>query len=61
MKVRAAVCREYKKPVSIEELELADPKEGEVLVKVKACGYCHSDYSFLEGNVLTNPPIILGH
>ncbi|MFC1942307.1 alcohol dehydrogenase catalytic domain-containing protein [Chloroflexota bacterium] len=61
MKVKAAVCREYKAPLSIEELDLADPKEHEVLVGLEACGFCHSDLSFMEGNVMTNLPIVLGH
>ena len=50
MKIKAAVLREYNKPVSIEEIELAPPKEHEVLVKTAYTGYCHSDYSFIVGD-----------
>ena len=37
MKMKAAVCREFNKPISIEEVELAPPKEKEVLVKKEGC------------------------
>ena len=46
MKVKAAVLRQFGAPLSIEEVELADPKQGEVMVKYEACGFCHSDLSF---------------
>ena len=49
MKMKAAVCREYKKPLSIEEVELAAPKENEVLVKTAYSGFCHSDWSAVAG------------
>ena len=62
MKVKAAVARAAKKPLSIEEVELDGPKEGEVLVEVKATGICHTDAYTLSG---ADPeglfPAILGH
>ena len=61
MKIKAAVLREFKKPLKIEELELADPKEKEVLVKVLACGICHSDVHIVVDEVPAPLPIILGH
>ena len=43
MKVRAAVLEEFAKPLVVQDVDLAPPKAGEVLVKVKACGVCHTD------------------
>ena len=43
MKSRAAVAWAAGKPLSIEEVEVAGPKQGEVLVKVTATGVCHTD------------------
>jgi S-(hydroxymethyl)glutathione dehydrogenase / alcohol dehydrogenase len=61
MKVKAAVARQAGAPMSIEEVELADPKQGEVQVKYEACGFCHSDLSFIMGWVKTPLPKIMGH
>ncbi|SDV46016.1 alcohol dehydrogenase catalytic domain-containing protein, partial [Chitinasiproducens palmae] len=62
MKTRAAIAWEAQKPLSIEEVELAGPKAGEVLVEIKATGICHTDYYTLSG---ADPegafPAILGH
>lgn len=62
MKTMAAVLYEYGKPLVIEELELASPKEKEVLVKNKAAGLCHTDLSVING-VWNMPPLpcIPGH
>ena len=49
MKVRAAVAREAKKPLSIETVDLDGPREGEVLVEIKATGICHTDEYTLSG------------
>ena len=43
MEVRAAVAHEAGKPLSIETVNLDGPKEGEVLVEIKATGICHTD------------------
>ena len=61
MKIKAAVLREYKKPVSIEQIELSPPKEKEVLVKTAYTGFCHSDYNFIAGNSKFPLPLVLGH
>jgi S-(hydroxymethyl)glutathione dehydrogenase/alcohol dehydrogenase len=61
MKIKAAVLREYNKPVSIEEIHLAPPKEKEVLVKTAYTGFCHSDYSFIVGAFKFPIPLVLGH
>ncbi len=59
--VKAAVMRGYNEPLSIEELELAPPREDEVLVKVSAAGVCHSDLSVIECKIPIPPPCVLGH
>lgn len=61
MKVKSAVLREANKPVTIEDVELADPKANEVLVKVVATGFCHSDVHVLLGEIPVPLPIVLGH
>jgi len=62
MKTKAAVAWKAGDPLSIEEVELAGPKAGEVLVEIKATGICHTDYYTLSG---ADPeglfPAILGH
>ena len=62
MDVRAAVAFEAGKPLSIETVQLEGPREGEVLVEVKATGVCHTDAFTLSGE---DPeglfPAILGH
>ena len=62
MKVRAAVARQAAAPLTIEEVDLEGPREGEVLIEVKATGLCHTDAFTLSG---ADPeglfPSILGH
>jgi len=62
MKSRAAVAWESGKPLSIEEIDVAAPKAGEVLVRIVATGVCHTDAFTLSGS---DPeglfPAILGH
>ncbi|MFC4252925.1 S-(hydroxymethyl)glutathione dehydrogenase/class III alcohol dehydrogenase [Sinimarinibacterium flocculans] len=62
MDVRAAVAFEAGKPLSIETVQLQGPREGEVLVEMKATGICHTDKYTLSG---ADPeglfPAILGH
>src|SRR5262245_37959562 len=62
MKSRAAVAFEKAKPLEIVEVDLEGPKEGEVLVEIKATGICHTDEFTLSG---ADPeglfPTILGH
>jgi S-(hydroxymethyl)glutathione dehydrogenase/alcohol dehydrogenase len=62
MKVRAAVAVEAGKPLVIEEVELAGPRAGEVLVEVRATGVCHTDAYTLSGRDSEGRfPSILGH
>jgi Zn-dependent alcohol dehydrogenase len=58
---RAALCRELNKPVVVEEITVDSPRRGEVMVKVGACGVCHSDLSATNGTIAMAPPLILGH
>ncbi len=69
MKMRAAVIREAmkprpyqdSKPFAIEEVELEPPGEGEVLVRIRAAGLCHSDLSTVNGDRPRPMPMVLGH
>ncbi|MFZ2099862.1 MAG: Zn-dependent alcohol dehydrogenase [Oricola sp.] len=59
--IRAAVCREFNQPLTIEVVTLADPGPGEVKVAVKACAICHSDIIYAEGGWGGALPMVLGH
>ena len=61
MKIKAAVVYEANKPYVIEEVDLAEPKAGEVLVKVAASGYCHTDEMIAGRENSPLFPIVLGH
>ena len=69
MKVRAAVLREIgrpapfaeSRPLGIEDVELDAPGPGEVLVRIRAAGLCHSDLSVIDGNRPRPMPMVLGH
>jgi alcohol dehydrogenase len=69
MKIRGAVLekiglpRRYaeSKPLTVSELELAGPGEGELLVRIEAAGLCHSDLSVIDGNRVRPVPMLLGH
>jgi S-(hydroxymethyl)glutathione dehydrogenase/alcohol dehydrogenase len=59
---RAAVLREIDRPLEIEELEIAEPGPGEVLVRLGASGVCHSDLHVFKGEwAAVRRPIVLGH
>jgi S-(hydroxymethyl)glutathione dehydrogenase/alcohol dehydrogenase len=60
-KAKAVVCRELNKPVVVEEITVDSPKRGEVMVKLGACGVCHSDLSATNGTISMPPPLVLGH
>jgi propanol-preferring alcohol dehydrogenase len=61
--MRAAVLRELKTPLRIEEVPVPEPKPGEVVIKVVACGVCHSDVHAVDGDwdPLPNLPLTPGH
>jgi len=60
-RIRAAVCREFGKPLSIEEVELRAPGRNEVEVTLAACGICHSDIHAAAGDWGGDLPAIYGH
>ncbi|MDF1855949.1 zinc-binding dehydrogenase [Pseudooceanicola sp.] len=59
--IKAAVCHEHGKPLIIEEIRLAEPKMGEVMVEVDAVAICHSDISFQQGGFGGPVPAVFGH
>uniref|UniRef100_A0A803W6K3 alcohol dehydrogenase n=1 Tax=Ficedula albicollis TaxID=59894 RepID=A0A803W6K3_FICAL len=61
IKCKAAVLWEVNKPFSIEEVEVAPPKEHEVRIKIMATGICRSDDHVITGALVEPFPIILGH
>ncbi len=69
MKIRAALLKQMglpqpyaqSRPLQISELELDAPGRGEVLVKIRAAGLCHSDLSVIDGNRPRPMPMVIGH
>ena len=62
MKIRAAVLEEFGAPLVVQELDLAEPKTGEVLVRLVACGVCHTDlYTASGADPSGYSPTVLGH
>ncbi|MGR3868310.1 S-(hydroxymethyl)mycothiol dehydrogenase [Streptomyces graminifolii] len=59
--VRAVVARSKGAPVSLETIVVPDPGPGEALVKVEACGVCHTDLHYREGGINDEFPFLLGH
>jgi S-(hydroxymethyl)glutathione dehydrogenase/alcohol dehydrogenase len=62
MKIRAAVLEEFGAPLEVQELDLAEPNAGEVLVRLVACGVCHTDlYTASGADPSGYAPTVLGH
>src|SRR6478736_2820201 len=59
--VRAVVAAAAKAPVTIETVTVPDPGPGEALVRIKACGVCHTDLHYREGGINDDFPFLLGH
>ncbi len=59
--MKAAVCREFGKPLSIEDVDIDPPLAGEVMVRVKACAICHSDVHCVRGDWGFETPLVAGH
>ncbi|MGA2285986.1 MAG: Zn-dependent alcohol dehydrogenase [Dehalococcoidia bacterium] len=59
--MKAAVFYGTNQPLAIEEVDIAPPKRGEVLVKIAASGLCHTDLHFMEGFFPWPTPAVLGH
>jgi S-(hydroxymethyl)glutathione dehydrogenase/alcohol dehydrogenase len=62
VRIRAAVLEAFGSPLEVQELELAEPKAGEVLVRLVACGVCHTDlYTASGADPSGYAPTVLGH
>src|SRR5215204_7214798 len=62
MRIRAAVLEEFANPLVVQEVELEGPKPGEVLVRLAACGVCHTDlYTASGADPAGYAPTVLGH
>ncbi len=62
MKIRAAVLEEFGEPLVVSELDLSEPAPGEVLVRLEACGVCHTDlYTASGADPSGYAPTVLGH
>jgi S-(hydroxymethyl)glutathione dehydrogenase / alcohol dehydrogenase len=61
MKIKAAVCRAFGAPLTIETVELAKPGPGEVMIRTAACAICHSDIFFVDGAWGGDLPAVYGH
>jgi Zn-dependent alcohol dehydrogenase len=61
VKIRAAVLERTGGPITLTELDLADPGPGEVRVRLHASGVCHSDQNAIDGTAATPCPAVLGH
>jgi S-(hydroxymethyl)glutathione dehydrogenase/alcohol dehydrogenase len=62
LKIRAAVLEEFAKPLHVTEVDLAEPRAGEVLVRLAACGVCHTDMYTASGvDPSGYAPTVLGH
>ncbi|MCW2828006.1 MAG: S-(hydroxymethyl)mycothiol dehydrogenase [Marmoricola sp.] len=59
--VKAVVARAKGEPVSIETINVPDPGPGEAVVKIQACGVCHTDLHYREGGINDDFPFLLGH
>jgi S-(hydroxymethyl)mycothiol dehydrogenase len=59
--VRGVVAKAKGKPVSIEDIVIPDPGPGEAVVKIAACGVCHTDLHYREGGINDEFPFLLGH
>ena len=62
MKIRAAVLEQFGRPLEVQQLDLDDPHAGEVLVRLAACGVCHTDlYTASGADPSGYAPTVLGH
>ena len=59
--VRGVVARGKGQPVTIETIVIPDPGPGEAVVKIQACGVCHTDLHYREGGINDEFPFLLGH
>jgi S-(hydroxymethyl)glutathione dehydrogenase/alcohol dehydrogenase len=58
---KAVVFREAGAPIRVETVEIESPHRDEVMIRIDACGVCHSDLSATNGTIPIPPPLVLGH
>jgi S-(hydroxymethyl)glutathione dehydrogenase / alcohol dehydrogenase len=61
MKTKAAICRAFGAPLTVETVDLAEPGPGEVLIRTAACAICHSDVFYVDGAWGGELPAVYGH
>ena len=62
MQIKAAVLEEFGQPLVLGDVDLAEPRAGEVLVRLVACGVCHTDLYTASGvDPSGYAPTVLGH
>jgi S-(hydroxymethyl)glutathione dehydrogenase/alcohol dehydrogenase len=59
--MRAAILEQAPGPLRIDEIAMPEPQAGEVLVKITACGVCHTDLHVMKAEVVFPTPCVLGH
>ena len=64
--MKAAILREFKQPLAIEDMPMPEPGPDEILIKIEAAGVCHSDLHIAEGDwpqlaTFVKRPLVLGH
>jgi Zn-dependent alcohol dehydrogenase len=59
--MRAAILREPGHALDIEDVDLAPAGSGEVVVRIEAAGVCHTDYHYMQGDMICPLPVVLGH
>ncbi len=59
--MKAAILHKVHDPLSVEDLEAPSIGPDEVLVKVAACGVCHTDLKVIEGKIPYSMPVLIGH
>lgn len=59
--MKAAICYEFKKPLSVEEIDMDSPGRGEIKIRMAATAICHSDIHMISGDFAPDLPIVAGH
>ncbi|WP_220085856.1 alcohol dehydrogenase catalytic domain-containing protein, partial [Burkholderia multivorans] len=59
--VKGVIARSKGAPVELTDIVIPDPGPGEVVVDVKSCGVCHTDFHYREGGISDDFPFLLGH
>src|ERR1700756_4829382 len=60
-RVQGVIARSKGAPVEVVEVDVPEPGPGEALVRVMACGVCHTDLHYREGGINNDFPFLLGH